>query len=124
MKAPISALVLVLTALSLPAMADDIPVSGNLSQARETWQQLSPEQKQAIKAQAKENGMAKKDAWEQLGPEEKEAYKSQAKDTMQAKKTAWDQMSAEDKAARRGAMQETMRSRMQGRESGRPFGRR
>lgn len=54
---------------------------------------------------------AAKQTFEQMTPEQKQAMKDQAKSTAQDKQAAWQQLSPEDKQAKRDAMRTRMKER-------------
>lgn len=77
MKIAFATALLAGAAFTTVAFADDTAPTPP-AQAAQAWQQLSPEQKQAIMADQKEKAMAKKEAWTQLSAEEKAAKRQEA----------------------------------------------
>ncbi len=79
------------------------------SEAKQAFEQMSPEEKQAMKAQAQSKAQEKRDAWQALSEEEKQAKKEQARGQAEARRSNWQHMSSEEKQARRGMARERAR---------------
>lgn len=71
MKTAFTTVLLAVAAFTTPAFADDAPLPQN--QATQAWQQLSLEQKQAMRAEHREAALAKKEARSQISSKEKAA---------------------------------------------------
>lgn len=78
-KAHLAALLFATGALTASAFADD----GIPGQTRQSWQQLSPEQRQALRAEHREAAMAQKEAWSQMSAEEKAAMRQKKQRKME-----------------------------------------
>jgi FixJ family two-component response regulator len=74
-----------LALLTAPARADDA-TAPNAAAARETFQNMSPEEKQATKEQMRAQMQAKRAAWQQLSPEEKDAKRAAMRTKMQQRR--------------------------------------
>lgn len=70
---------------SLPAFADDTAAAAPATPAaaKDAFQQMTPDQKQAMKEQAKATAQQKQAAWQQLSPEEKQAKRDAMRGRMQ-----------------------------------------
>jgi TRAP-type C4-dicarboxylate transport system substrate-binding protein len=68
----------------LPAFADDTPAATPATPvaAKDAFQQMTPDQKQAMREQAKATAQQKQAAWQQLSPEEKQAKRDAMRDRM------------------------------------------
>lgn len=74
--------------ISNSALAEDtISPPASPSTAKEIFQQMTPEQKQALKDQGKATAQEKQAAWQQMSPEEKQASRSAMQSKMQERAT-------------------------------------
>lgn len=78
-KAHLAALLFATGALTASAFADD----GIPGQARQSWQQLSPEQRQALRAEHREAALAKREARPQMSAGEKSAMQQKKQRKME-----------------------------------------
>ena len=75
-----------LTLIAGPARADDT-TTPNAAAARSTFQNMSPEEKQAMQDQARAQAQSKRSTWQQMTPEQKQAKRDAMRSKMQEQRT-------------------------------------